>query len=56
MKNPFLSAGVTFAGTAMPVDFDGAAGGIGFADITLGTNNPIFSEPAPSPPRSQDEH
>ena len=43
---PYVPIGVTFAGTAMSVDFGGSAGEIGFADITLGTNNPTVPEPA----------
>ena len=37
--------GVTFAGTADSVVFTGAANYIGFADITLGSNNPGTPEP-----------
>jgi hypothetical protein len=41
---PYEAAGVTFSGTAESAVFSGAANGIGFADITLGS-----ATPAPEP-------
>jgi hypothetical protein len=48
---PYVAAGVTFAGTAMSVNFTGTANQIGFADITLGSadaggGTPAVPEPA----------
>ena len=38
--SPFVAIGVTFAGTAMSVDFGGTANYIVFDDITLGSERP----------------
>ncbi|MEO8813213.1 MAG: PEPxxWA-CTERM sorting domain-containing protein [Caulobacteraceae bacterium] len=43
---PYFKAGVSFAGTAMSVDFGGTANQIAFDDITLGSANPGVPEPA----------
>ncbi len=48
--SPFLPAGVSFAGTAMSVDFSGTANQIAFDDITLGSASPMTS-PVPEPSR-----
>lgn len=43
----FVPIGVTFAGTAMSVDFGGSANEIGFDNITLGASSPVAT-PEPS--------
>jgi PEP-CTERM motif-containing protein len=44
---PFVPVGVSFAGTAMSVDFGGTANRIAFDNVTLGSSTPIRTpEPA----------
>jgi hypothetical protein len=45
---PFSPFGVTFAGTAMSVDFSGVANQIGFDNITLGSSTPGGMSPEPA--------
>ncbi len=46
--SPFVPIGVTFAGTAMSVDFGGTANQIAFDNITLGASSPGGIVPEPS--------
>jgi hypothetical protein len=43
---PFVPIGVTFAGTAMSVDFGGSANQVAFAAITINSSTPGVPEPA----------
>jgi hypothetical protein len=45
---PWFPIGVSFAGTAMSVDFGGTENQIGFDNITLGASSPGGSAPEPS--------
>jgi hypothetical protein len=45
---PFVPIGVTFAGTAMSVDFAGTDNFIGFDNITLGASVPTGAVPEPA--------
>ena len=42
---PFVPVGVTFAGTAMSIDFGGVANQIVFDDVTFGSSTPGVPEP-----------
>jgi hypothetical protein len=43
---PFVAAGVSFAGTAQSIDFNGVANEIVFDDVTFGSATPGVPEPA----------
>lgn len=43
---PWVPIGITFAGTAESVDFNGTADEIGFSAITLGSATPVIPEPS----------
>ncbi|MGA9828003.1 MAG: hypothetical protein WBQ57_06660, partial [Rhodanobacteraceae bacterium] len=47
--SPLVPIGVTFAGTAMSVDFGGTVNQVGFDNITLGSGTPGGGGPPPPP-------
>jgi hypothetical protein len=46
---PFVASGVTFAGTAESIDFNGVANQIAFDDVTFGSSTPGPSSVTPEP-------